>query len=122
MSESDSPQTLSRAQRPDGRTELRLHGRLDTSSVLRIEADFDAALADGGDAVVDLTEVELLSSHGIRLLLRAAKNHDRRGLRLVLVAPPVLVDTALKPSYLDRIIDVVPDANEAHARLDNGDV
>lgn len=101
----------------DALTRVALKGRLDTAGVDRIETRFNAVLGSGGDGLVDLSEVSFLSSLGIRLLLGAAKMLDRRGSKLVLVAPSELVGEALKHSSIDEIIPVAPDLDGARALL-----
>jgi anti-anti-sigma factor len=95
-------------------TQVALKGRLDTSGVDRVETRLTVALASGGHAIIDLSEVTFLASLGIRLLITVAKMLDRRGKRLVLVAPRALVDQSLKHSSIDEIIPVA--ANHAGAR------
>ncbi len=90
-----------------------LSGRLDTAGVDRIETRLSAALARGGDCVMDLERVTFLASLGIRMLISIAKLLQRRGNRLVLVAPRPLVDQALRHSSIDDIIPVVTDLDAA---------
>lgn len=94
-------------------TRLALKGRLDTPGVDRIETRVHAALASGTHGIIDLAEVTFLSSLGIRLLLSAAKMLDRRGCRLVLVAPRPVIEQALRHSSLDELIPVAPDMDSA---------
>lgn len=94
-------------------TRVALKGRLDTPGVDRIETRFGAALANGGHGVVDLSEVTFLASLGIRMLITAAKSLERRGNRLVLVAPRPLIDQALRHSSVDQIIPVARDFDAA---------
>jgi anti-sigma B factor antagonist len=98
-------------------TRLALKGRLDTAGVDRVETRLNATLSRGKHAVVDLSEVTFLASMGIRMLIAAAKMLNRRGSRLVLVAPRPLVDQALKHSSLDEIIPVAQDMEGAKALL-----
>ena len=98
-------------------TRVALKGRLDTAGVDRIEARLNATLARGTNGLIDLSDVTFLSSLGIRLLITVAKMLDRRGNRLVLVAPRPLIDQALKHSSLDEIVPVASDVDEALALL-----
>jgi anti-anti-sigma factor len=70
---------------------IKLAGRLDTTRVGEIETGFYAeigAVKDKADiAVIDLSEVDFLSSLGIRLLVTAGKTFSQRQLRFGLVAP-----------------------------------
>lgn len=98
-------------------TRIALKGQLDTAGVDRVEVRVLALLGRGGDAVIDLSEVTFLASLGIRLLVSVAKVLDRRGKRLVLVAPRPIVDEALRHSSIDDLIPVAPDADSARALL-----
>ena len=99
-------------------TRLGLKGRLDTAGVDRIETKFNACLPRDKHAVVDFSEVTFLASMGIRMLLSAAKTMDRRGKRLVLIAPRPLVEQALRHSSLDDLIAVAQDLDRALVLLD----
>lgn len=98
-------------------TRIAMRGRLDTAGVDQIETKLNASLTRAGHGVVDLSEVTFLASLGIRLLVTAAKMLNRRGGRLVLVAPQPLVDQALRHSHLDDLIPVAPDVDGAMALL-----
>jgi anti-anti-sigma factor len=90
-------------------TRLALKGRLDTAGVDKVETRLNAALGRDKDGVVDLSQVSFLASMGIRMLINAAKMQQRRGKRLVLIAPGPLVEQALKHTSLDEIIPVARD-------------
>lgn len=98
-------------------TRLVLRGRLDTAGVDRVEIKFNASLPREKHGIVDLSEVTFLASMGIRMLIAAARMLDRRGKRLVLIAPRPLVDQALRHSSIDDIIPVAPDLESARALL-----
>lgn len=102
-------------------TLVAVHGRLDTAGVDAIEAQFNAAvLPRKVDAIVDLAEVEFLSSMGVRMLLTAAKALQRSGARLVLAAPGPVVTGALHHSSLSQVLAVAPDVAAARALLSTG--
>ena len=98
-------------------TLIGLAGRLDTAGVDRVEVQLNASLPRDRHAVIDLSGVSFLASMGIRMLISAAKTLDRRGRRLVLIAPRPLVDQALRHSSIDDILPVAQDLEEARARL-----
>lgn len=100
-------------------TQIALRGRLDTAGVDRIESSLNARLRTGGHAILDLSAVTFLSSLGIRLLISVAKMLDRRGRRLVLVAPKPLIEQSLRHSSLDEIIPVAADRDGAVALLES---
>jgi anti-anti-sigma factor len=97
--------------------QVALTGRLDTDGVDRIEARLTATLLSGGDWVIVLEGVTFLASLGIRMLITLAKLLQRRGHRLVLVAPRPLVDQALRHSSIDEVIPVAADIDSALAVL-----
>lgn len=98
-------------------TRVALKGQLDAQGVDRIETKLTATLARGGHGIIDLSGVTFLASLGIRLLIMQAKTLDRRGSRLVLVAPRDLVDQALRHSSIEDIIPVAADIASARALL-----
>jgi anti-anti-sigma factor len=98
-------------------TRVALVGRLDTAGVDRVETKLNATLARGTHGVIDLSGVTFLTSMGIRMLIAAAKMLNRRGKKLVLIAPRPLVDQALRHSSLDEIIPVAQDLPGALALL-----
>lgn len=98
-------------------TLVRLRGRMDSQGAEQIESRLSASLLRGEHSVLDLSGVTFLASLGIRVLISAAKQLDRRGARLVLVAPRELVDQALRHSSIDEIIPVVASVDDARALL-----
>lgn len=100
-------------------THVHLRGRMDSQGAEQIESKLNATLLRGGHGVLDLSGVTFLASLGIRVLISAAKQLDRRGAKLVLVAPRDLVDQALRHSSIDEIIPVVASIQEARALLAN---
>ncbi|HEV8113139.1 MAG TPA: STAS domain-containing protein [Planctomycetota bacterium] len=100
-------------------TRVALKGRLDTAGVDRIETRLNAVLGGRKHALLDLSDVTFLSSLGIRMLISVAKMLDRRGQKLVLVAPRPLIDQALRHSSLDEIIPVAADVDGARMLLNS---
>ena len=77
----------------DSLSHVKLSGRLDTPGVDRIEARFNAlTVARGRDAVIDLEDLDLITSMGIRMLVTAARSLGVRGRKLVLLNPQGVVD------------------------------
>jgi anti-anti-sigma factor len=67
---------------------LKLAGRLDTARVGTIETEFYAragAVKDGAVALIDMRDVDFLSSLGIRLILSSAKLLGRRNVRVGII-------------------------------------
>ena len=55
-----------------------LSGRLDADGLEVVEDDFAAAVAEGPDVIVDLSEVPFLASLGIRMLVTASGRGPNR--------------------------------------------
>jgi anti-anti-sigma factor len=70
------------------RAVVRITGEIDISNAETLRADIEAAIADVGDRLVDLTGVTYINSHGLRMLQRFAAAASDRGGRLTVVAPP----------------------------------
>lgn len=78
--------TLAPAGRPAIRRSARLSGRVDSHVVADVVATIDEAAADGGDVLVDLSDVRFLDLHALRAIGDCAARLTARGDRLVLGA------------------------------------
>jgi anti-sigma B factor antagonist len=95
-----------------------LAGRLDSASVGRVETPFTAALAAGDrHAVLDLRQLDFLSSLGIRLLLSVARAVAKRGGKMVLFGAQTMVAEVLTAMSLDEVLPMVATEEAALARL-----
>jgi anti-anti-sigma factor len=95
-------------------TEIELSGKLDTAAVDRIETRFNAfVVAPGKSAVIDLSEVTLITSMGIRMLVTAARSLAARGRKLVLLGPRGVVDDALRAADLYAVMPMARTPEEA---------
>lgn len=95
-----------------------LRGRLDATTVGQVETPFTAAVAASGrSAVLDLTDLEFLSSLGIRLLLSSARVVARRGGVVVLFGAQPVVAEVLEAMAIDAVLPRVATEAEALARL-----
>ena len=93
---------------------VKISGRLDTRGVDRIEARFNALTVAGGrNAVIDLQDLELITSMGIRMLVTAANALANRGRKLVLLNPQGVVDETLRATDLYAVIPMARTLNEA---------
>jgi anti-anti-sigma factor len=67
---------------------IKLIGTLNIIGTSKIETQFaEHCAGDGARVIVDLSEVDFLSSMGIRLLMLTAKSVDSRGGKMVLLRP-----------------------------------
>lgn len=82
-------------------------GRLDASTAAVHEKSVEELLMGGVNSVsIDLSEVEFLSSAGLRVLVGAAKAAKTKGGKIVLISPQPAVLEVLKVSGFDKIIQV----------------
>ena len=102
--------------------------QLEEIVVISIEGDIDALTADeasvflraqldGGreQLVVDLSQVNFMSSSGIRLLLEILKKSREQGGDLRLAAAPAGVTRTLEITGLTRVLKAYPSVEEAVA-------
>lgn len=90
---------------------LRLVGELDASNAESLYANLEAALAAGGDLVLDLSGLDFVDSMGLRSFLRMATALDPAG-RLVLQGPQQFVARTMQLVGLEKLpnITIIPDA------------
>jgi anti-anti-sigma factor len=97
---------------------IRLSGRLDSDTVGRVEVPFTAAVASSGrSALLDLTDLDFLSSLGIRLLLSTSRVIMRRGGIFVMYGAQPAVLEVLETLALGSVLPHVGTEDEALARL-----
>jgi stage II sporulation protein AA (anti-sigma F factor antagonist) len=101
----------------DGVTVLRIVGPLTQDGVGPVRTAFDQATAATPDAprrlVVDLTDVPMMTTPGISMLLKAAGRLRDAGGRLVVAGAQGIVDDLLRRCRLDALLHAVSDAAEA---------
>lgn len=91
-----------------------LAGRLDTTTVDRVETRFTAGIVPRGqNTVIDLTEVSFIASLGIRMLLTVARSLGRKGAKLAMFGAGPQVLEIIETTALSDIIPVF--ATEAEA-------
>ena len=102
----------------DGIRRVTLEGRLDTPGVLDIEPRFVTGLVPGGkSAIVDLSQVDFISSMGIRMFLSVARTlHDKKA-KLVFYAPQQRVNEVLESTAFRKLVPVCANDAEAAARV-----
>jgi anti-anti-sigma factor len=107
-----TPTTLTRSESA-GVTVLRLAGPLTHETVPAVRPAFDAATVGTARVVVDLTEVPVLTTPGLSLLLTATRRLSEGGGRMVITGTHGIVDDMLRRCRLDVVLEIVPDAGEA---------
>lgn len=91
-------------------------GRLDVHAAAAFEQQLLERIAAGERTIVlDGAHLDYLNSAGLRALLRAAKQIDREGGRLVLAALTDNVREVLRLSGLDTVLEIHPDRAAALA-------
>jgi anti-anti-sigma factor len=86
---------------------IALEGRLDTSGVDRIETRFVASLVPGANnAIVDLSQLDFISSPGIRMFVSVARSLKLRRATLVMYGVQGQVSQAFELVSLQQIIPI----------------
>ena len=82
-------------------------GRLDGSTAAAHEKSIQELLAGEVNSIaINLSELDYISSAGLRVLLVAAKSAKAKGGKVVLVSPKPAVLDVLKLSGFDKIIQI----------------
>ena len=101
---------------------ISVSGKIDHKSA----GDFEAALkpyldgcaaGDHSQIVVDLADVDYMSSAGLRVLMVAAKTGANHQARIVVAALQPTIEEVFKISRFDLVLKVYPSVNEAVAAL-----
>lgn len=88
-------------------------GKLDTLTARTFETYIDGRIENhAGPLIVDMSDVDYISSFGLRSILIAAKKLTPYGRRLVLFSPNPSVHEVLRVSGFLKIVDVA-DSQEA---------
>ena len=99
-------------------TRVLLTGRLDAAGADAIGVRFTAAVvAQGKNAVIDLSGVTFVASLGLRLLIATHRGMIGKGLRMALFAARPPVQGVLDDAAIEQIMPVAPTEAEAIAAL-----
>lgn len=105
----------------DGARVLSPQGRLDHDNCDAFQAELDphvAACVDRGDALVlDLSDLEYVSSAGLRCLMIAAKQAKARKSRIMVAAMRPVVAEIIAISRFNLVLEVFPTTREALASV-----
>src|SRR5271165_82315 len=100
---------------------LRVSGRIDFESALDFEHQINAMIQEGGDCfIIELSQVELLSSAGLRVMLSTAKRVAHRNASLALAAPSQVVRQVFEISHFNLLFKIFPSVPAAIAALKGG--
>lgn len=93
---------------------LRIDGRIDASTTSILERKLDTLMNDGHHyLLLDFSQVDYLSSAGMRLLLSASKKLKAKKGALVLFSLNDEVSEILKMAGFDKILHLCPNEKEA---------
>ncbi|HEY7116366.1 MAG TPA: STAS domain-containing protein [Tepidisphaeraceae bacterium] len=105
----------------DGVTVLRLRGSLNQGAIADVEKSFrDATQEDGAAIVLDLTNVDILTTPAISMFLDAARAIKHTGGRIVATGPQPRVNEVLRRLRLDTLLPVCTSIAEGIQRVKNG--
>lgn len=100
--------------RADDITHIILAGRLDSNGAEEIsESFFQATVARGQSAIVDLSEVDFMVSRGIGIFLINGSKLRKAGHMLVVLNPQALVRDGLRTTRADTVTPIASDWDEA---------
>ena len=86
---------------------IKLTGKMDIVGTGEIEAKFTGYCAgEKIRVIVDLSEVDFLSSSGVRLLIMTARSVVKHGGKMVLINPIPVVNHVLEVSGIPEIIPI----------------
>lgn len=95
---------------------LRLTGSLTRHGLRTVEPAFERALPDGARAVVDIGEVDLITTTGIALIVSATQRLRRTGGRVVFTAARRPLLDLMHRCRLDEVLEFEPDEPNALVR------
>jgi anti-anti-sigma factor len=100
-----------------GVTHVVLRGRLDSAGVDAINLPFNAVADAKRAIVVDLSQVNFLTSRAIRMLVIGARAVTNKGGKLVLLSPNEWVNFVLQAAEIEQFIPVIFDRSAAIAAV-----
>jgi anti-sigma B factor antagonist len=97
---------------------LSVGGRIDFESALDFEQHINTMIRDPSDYyIIELSQVELLSSAGLRVMLSTAKRVAQRNASLALAAPSSVVRQVFEISHFNLLFKIFASVPEAIAAL-----
>ena len=100
---------------------IHLSGKLDIPGTREVESEFAVLTATEKKAViVDLDQVDLITSLGLALLIANAKTLQALGHPMVLLSPKPNVDRVIRMSGLGQLLPIEYDLKAALNHIANG--
>ncbi|WP_313053678.1 STAS domain-containing protein [Pseudomonas lopnurensis] len=96
---------------------LALHGRLDSTTAKSLEDVLPERMQVSPALIVDLAEIQYVSSAGLRVILKAAKVAKSSGNRLVLAGLAPQVHEVFQVSGFTALFNIQEDRSQALAAL-----
>ena len=101
----------------EGVTLVEISGHMGLTAVQEIERSFKKATAGKGESVVvDMHGVDYISSFGVRLFLDVIQELEKKGKKLVFVAPSPDVEKVLLACEMDTLAGIEKDVASAIAK------
>jgi anti-anti-sigma factor len=97
----------------DSTTILRLNGRIDAGNAQQVEGDLFQYLKSDGRLALDFSQVNFISSAGLRILLMMAKKTKLMKGSLALFALPPVVKEVFDISGFSKILTIKENQTEA---------
>lgn len=98
---------------------LQIAGRLDQDTCddfrARLTQEVEEAATRGGAVVLDLSQLEYVSSAGLRCFMLASREARSRAIRVVAAAPQPMVREIFEISHFNLLFQVFPTLAEALA-------
>ena len=108
------PTTITLVTADDSHTHVQVIGPLDLAGVQSIELKFTAHTASRRKpAIVDISQVAIIASLGMGMLLQVARALAAHRVKMVLLAPTPQVEGALRTAKLDMLLSIAPDLEAA---------
>ncbi len=106
---------LKLVERTDGITQVALVGSLDIQGLHHIDMQFHCqTAAKRQPTIVDMSQVDFISSLGMGMLVSCGQSLQRHAkVRMALLSPQPMVETAIKTARLDLVVPIVHDLDEA---------
>ena len=85
--------------------EIALEGRLDTTTSPELEKELDGVLDGVEELIMDFSNLEYISSAGLRVLLSAHKALHGKG-KMIVVSPNEIVREVFEVTGFDNILNI----------------
>lgn len=92
-------------------------GRLDTNTTGQFDQALSGLMADGKNLVIDLAELEYISSAGLRSILIAAKKIKENKGKMALSSLTQMVKEVFDMSGFSKIVSIYPDVPAACTQM-----